>query len=74
MKLNATILQKAKQVIVFCIVIVALSVTNVDAQPGDPGGGTKPGEEVPITGIEILVAAGGALGIRKLIQSRKARQ
>jgi hypothetical protein len=32
------------------------------AQPGDPGGDP----DIPFTGIEYLLLAGGALGIRKL--------
>lgn len=56
----------------FCLVIVfSLVSLVVMAQPSDPGGGGNP--TVPITGIEILIAAGGALGIRKLIQSRKSK-
>jgi hypothetical protein len=42
------------------------------AQPGgggDPGGG----EPVPITGIEILVAIGGMLGIKRLMGSKKSK-
>ena len=39
------------------------------AQPGDPGGGGDP--DVPITGIEILVGIGGALGARKLFKKKK---
>jgi len=39
------------------------------AQPGDPGGGDKPG--IPISGIGILIAAGIFLGIRKLINYKK---
>ena len=37
------------------------------AQPGDPGGNPT----VPITGIEILLAAGGLLGIKRLISNKK---
>lgn len=38
-----------------------------------PGGGGPAGEpSVPISGIEILIAIGGALGIRKfLLEKRK---
>lgn len=39
------------------------------AQPGDPGGDP----DVPITGIEILIGAGGALGIKKMLQKRKKK-
>ena len=50
---------------VFCFTILAHS------QPGDPNGGNPPG--VPITGLEVLLAGGAALGIRKLIQNRKSK-
>ncbi len=33
------------------------------AQPGDPGGDP----DVPITGIEILLALGGLLGVKRLL-------
>lgn len=40
------------------------------AQPGgDPGGGGNP--TVPISGIEILIGAGGALGLKKMLGKRK---
>jgi len=51
-------------VAVFCGISVI-----VIAQPGDPGGGGNPG--VPITGIELLLAGGATLGIRKLLNARK---
>ena len=43
-----------------------------EAQPGgggDPGGGPP----VPITGIELLLAIGGALGIKRLMGSKKSK-
>jgi hypothetical protein len=40
------------------------------AQPGDPP--PDPGEPVPITGIEILIGAGAALGFRKFYQKKKS--
>jgi hypothetical protein len=55
----------------FFIAVVLISTT-VQAQPGDPNGGGKPG--VPIPGLEILVAGGAAYGFRKLIRSRKSNQ
>ncbi|HEX9650484.1 MAG TPA: hypothetical protein VGA21_07980 [Cyclobacteriaceae bacterium] len=42
--------------------LVSLSIAV--AQPGDPGG--DPDNPVPITGIELLIAAGAWLGIRKI--------
>jgi len=38
------------------------------AQPGDPGGGNP---TVPITGVEILLVAGAALGIKHLYSKNK---
>ncbi len=47
----------------FCLLSFAYS------QPGDPGGGGKPG--VPITGIEYLIGLGGLFGARKIMKSLK---
>jgi hypothetical protein len=52
-------------VIILSLLIV--TCTTVVAQPGDP----NEDPDVPITGIEILLIAGGALGIRKLVQHKK---
>lgn len=57
--------------IVRLIVLILIStISYIQAQPVDPGGGTNP-NEVPITGIEILIAAGGILGIKKYMDRRK---
>ena len=40
------------------------------AQPGDPGGGVDP--DVPITGIEILLGIGGALGVKRALNKKKS--
>jgi len=48
-------------ILVLCLPLVVL------AQPGDPGGDP----DVPITGIEILLAMGGFLGLRKFMNSKK---
>jgi hypothetical protein len=45
----------------FCLIVFTSS-----AQPGPP-----PDPDVPITGIEILLALGGFLGVRKFIGSKK---
>ena len=37
------------------------------AQPGDPGGDP----DVPLTGIEWLMLAGGALGIKRFLSRKK---
>jgi len=47
------------------ILFVAFSVV---AQPGDP----VVDPDIPITGIEILVALGGMLGVKKLIARKKS--
>ncbi len=48
-------------ILVLCLPLFVL------AQPGDPGGDP----DVPITGIEILLAMGGFLGLRKLFMNSK---
>jgi hypothetical protein len=42
---------------------------------GPPGGGGNPGggPPVPITGIEILLVAGGALGLKRFMASKKSK-
>jgi len=52
-------------------VLLFLTLHIAHGQPGGggPGGGGDP--DVPITGIGILLAAGGVLGMRKLIRSKK---
>ena len=47
--------------------LLCVSACVLYAQPGDPGGDP----DVPITGIEILIGAGGALGLKKLLGKRK---
>jgi hypothetical protein len=39
------------------------------AQPGDPGGGQDP--DIPISGIEWLLLAGGALGVKRFLSRKK---
>jgi len=48
-------------ILVLCLPLFVL------AQPGDPGGDP----DVPITGIEILLAMGGFLGLKKLFMNSK---
>ena len=43
----------------------------VYAQPGDPNGGGKP---VPLGGVEILLLAGGALGVRKIVSMNNKKE
>jgi len=61
---------KLKFILSFAVLLfLALHVANAQPGGGGPGGGGDP--DVPITGIGILLAAGGVLGMRKLIQSKK---
>ena len=53
--------KKQITIICFLLCLCALSTTGL-SQPGDPG--TDP--DVPISGIEWLLAAGGMLGARKI--------
>jgi hypothetical protein len=61
MKLNTFFLR-----IIFSAAL-CLVVIGVIAQPGDPINDP----DVPITGIEILLAIGGILGLRKFITSKQ---
>ena len=52
------------------VLVLVLTVVSIDlfAQPGDPG---DPGDNpVPISGIEILLLTGGALGGYKIFRNR----
>jgi hypothetical protein len=52
----------------FAILVVSLgSSTFAPAQPGNPGGDP----DVPITGIEVLIGLGGALGLKKMMSKKK---
>jgi hypothetical protein len=57
------------------LILTILGILLVSYAIAQPGGGGPPGdgEPVPISGIEILVAAGAFLGIRKYINSAKKR-
>lgn len=52
----------------FAIGFTLTVLGQASAQPGDPGGGVDP--DVPITGIEWLLALGTAFGVRKLFQKK----
>ncbi|ELR70621.1 hypothetical protein C900_03602 [Fulvivirga imtechensis AK7] len=55
---------------IFVSILVLFFTFSLRAQPGDPGGGGKP---VPIGGVELLLLAGGALGIRKIVKQHRKR-
>lgn len=49
-----------------------LGLSTAFSQPGgDPGGGDDPDNPVPITGLEILLVSGAALGLKRLNDLRK---
>jgi hypothetical protein len=58
-----------KRFVVALIIVMSCSLGVAFAQPGDPGGDP----DVPITGIEILIGAGGALGLKKAWENRKKK-
>lgn len=55
--------------IFYVVIILIFSTTIAYTQPGDPGGDP----DVPITGIEILIGAGGALGVKKILDKKKRK-
>lgn len=58
--------------IVVLISFCLLTGLIASAQPGDPCPGGPPCDpDVPITGIELLLAMGGFLGLRKLFMNSK---
>ena len=60
-------MQLKKALIVFAILFAG--TFQLFGQPGDPQ--TDPDNAVPITGLEWLLAGGAALGVKKLLSSRK---
>lgn len=61
--------------LVITVVILVVAVQPVYAQPGgDPCPFPPCNPDVPISGIEILLAAGGLLGVKKILDSvRKSK-
>jgi hypothetical protein len=51
----------------FLVVLLSSISPAAFAQPGDP-------PPVPITGIEILLMAGSALGIKRLLDNRRTKK
>jgi hypothetical protein len=50
-------------------VVFLSSLSELHAQPGDPGGDP----DVPISGIEILIGAGGVLGVKRILKNRNKK-
>jgi hypothetical protein len=49
---------------IFCFILFFVFITgSLLAQPGDPAGDP----DVPITGIEILLGMGAALGVKRIL-------
>lgn len=67
--------QNFKNLLVFTLLVIACVMLVGSLQPvyAQPGGGGNPcpfppcNPDVPISGIEILLAAGGVLGVKKLL-------
>lgn len=53
---------------IFLVFALIFFCFTVYAQPGDPGGDP---DNVPITGIEILIATGALFGVKKLLGKSK---
>lgn len=60
---------KTRALITFIIILLLSSLAW--AQPGDPCPGGPPCDpDVPITGIEWLLAAGAALGVKRFLNRK----
>jgi hypothetical protein len=51
---------------VLWLTLLFLSSADLFGQPGDPNDGNRPGNEVPISGIEVIIIAGGIFGGRMI--------
>jgi peptidoglycan/LPS O-acetylase OafA/YrhL len=58
---------------ILSLIVIVLFVFTASAQPGG-GGPPGGGEPVPITGIELLIAAGALLGGRKFLQNKLSKR
>jgi len=71
--------QNVRRLIVFFLLVLTVAILVVSTQPvyAQPGGGGNPcpfppcNPDVPISGIEILLAAGGVLGIKRILGAMK---
>jgi hypothetical protein len=55
------------------VLIISFSLLMAICAYAQPGGGGDPGggQPVPISGIELLLGAGAALGVKRLVDLRK---
>jgi hypothetical protein len=60
-----------KALLIGAFLTLFIVISAVAQPPGDPINGDPDGS-VPISGIEILIAAGGILGIRKFLSRKKS--
>ena len=64
-----------KHLLIFSLLVISILILVGSVQPvySQPGGGGNPcpfppcNPDVPITGIEILLGLGGALGVKRLL-------
>lgn len=61
-------MRKALGLFIILFALLLNSTPSLSQPGGDPGGGGNP--TVPISGIEILIGAGGLYGVRKLMKKR----
>ncbi len=61
------IVRSPVKVLVICVSLILFVVFSTVAQPGNPAGDP----DVPITGIEMLIALGGFLGVKKFLSKKK---
>jgi hypothetical protein len=63
-------MQSKRFIHLVCMVFMCISLSTINSafgQPGDPGGDP----DVPITGIEVLLAIGGLFGVSRFLKNRK---
>jgi hypothetical protein len=60
-----------KRISLFIVLFLGITLGGLIAQPRPGEGDNQPDPEVPITGIEYLLAAGAGLGLKKIYDKRK---
>ena len=56
--------------IIFCFIFL-LTISNILAQPGGGGPGGVGDPDVPLGGLELLLLAGAALGVRSITNNKR---
>ncbi|MEL7001129.1 MAG: hypothetical protein AAFN93_00180 [Bacteroidota bacterium] len=63
-----------KKIVALFFLVALFNIPSGYTQPGDPDGGGTPGSDpVPLSGVEILLIAGGAFGMRKALQLKSKK-